>query len=184
MAGLSNNDIAEGLKRIEPFAGRMQILDGIRDSVLIDNTYNASPPAVKAALDVLYGVQAPQRIAILGRMNQMGDYSPEAHREVGAYCDVKKLDLVVTIGSDAEKYLAPSARKRGCEVKSFSSPYRAGEFVKNQLKENCVVLVEGSQDGVYAEEALKVLLKNPEDQTRLVRQSTYWMKIKHKQFPD
>lgn len=184
MAGVANNDIAKGLKRIKPFAGRMQILDGIRDSVIIDDTYNASPPAVEAALDVLYGVQAPQRIAILGSMNQMGDYSPEAHREVGAYCDAKKLDLIVTIGSDAEKYLAPAARNKGCEVKSFTSPYQTGEFVKDQLKEGCVVLAEGSQDGVYAEEALKVLLKNPKDQTKLVRQSAYWMNIKRKRLPN
>jgi UDP-N-acetylmuramoyl-tripeptide--D-alanyl-D-alanine ligase len=183
MAGLTDSDIREGLARIRPFAGRMQILEGIRDSILIDDTYNASPPAVESALDVLYAVEAPQRVAILGSMNQMGDYSPEAHREVGAYCDGRRLDLVVTIGPAAEKYLAPAAREAGCEVQSFSSPYEAGEFVRGQLKEGGIVLAEGSQDGVYAEEALKVLLKNPKNQARLVRQSAQWMKIKRKQFP-
>jgi len=183
MAGLTNNEIEKGLGRIKPFAGRMQILRGIQNSTIIDDTYNASPPAVEAALDVLYATKAPQRIAILGRMNQMGDYSPEAHREVGAYCDAKKLDLVVTIGSDAEKYLAPAAQKAGCKVQSFTSPYEAGEFVKSRLKAGCVLLAEGSQDGVYAEEALKVLLKDSKDQIKLVRQSARWMKIKHQQFP-
>ncbi|HKR81692.1 MAG TPA: Mur ligase family protein [Candidatus Saccharimonadales bacterium] len=184
IVGLPDGDIAKGLAHIKPFAGRMQILDGLKSSILIDDTYNASPLAVEAALDVLYGVEAPQRIAILGSMNQMGDYSPEAHREVGDYCNAAKLDLVVTIGSDAEKYLAPAAREAGCEVKSFSSPYQAGKFVKDRLKEGGIILAEGSQDGVYAEEALKTLLKNPKDQTRLVRQSAHWMKIKRRQFSD
>jgi UDP-N-acetylmuramoyl-tripeptide--D-alanyl-D-alanine ligase len=182
MLGLAHSDIVDGLAHIKPFAGRMQILDGIHGSILIDDTYNASPPAVEAALDVFYATKTSQRIAILGSMNQLGDYSPEAHREVGAYCDAQKLDLVVTIGSDAEKYLAPAAQKAGCEVKSFSSPYQAGEFVRSQLKEGGMVLAEGSQDGVYAEESLKALLKDPKDQARLVRQSARWMKIKHKQF--
>jgi UDP-N-acetylmuramoyl-tripeptide--D-alanyl-D-alanine ligase len=184
LLGLTDTAITKGLTRIKPFAGRMQILNGIRDSVIIDDTYNASPPAVEAALDVLYASDAPQRIAILGSMNQLGDYSPEAHREVGMYCDAKKLDLVVTIGADAEKYLAPFARKAGCKVQSFPSPYQAGEFVKSALKEGSIVLAEGSQDGVYAEESLKVLLRNHEDQAKLVRQSAAWMKIKYQQFPN
>lgn len=183
LAGLTADEITKGLTRIRPFAGRMQILAGIRGSTIIDDTYNASPPAVEAALDVLYATKAPQRIAILGSMNQLGDYSPEAHREVGAYCDPEKLDLVVTIGSDAEEYLAPVARQAGCTVHSFPSPYQAGTFVQGQLKEGGLLLAEGSQDGVYAEESLKTLLKNPDDQARLVRQSASWMAIKRRQFP-
>ncbi|HEX3568401.1 MAG TPA: Mur ligase family protein [Candidatus Saccharimonadales bacterium] len=182
MAGLAQRDIAKGLTHLQPFAGRMQILDGIRGSTIIDDTYNASPPAVEAALDVLYGVKAPQRIAVLGSMNQMGDYSFEAHREVGTYCNAEKLDLVVTVGSDAEKYLAPYARKAGCEVQSFSSPYQASEFVKRRLKKGSIILAKGSQDRIFAEESLKALLKDPKDAAKLVRQSTYWMKIKRKQF--
>jgi len=184
VAGLTNKEIVGGLANITPFAGRMQILEGICNSIIIDDTYNASPPAVEAALDVLYAVKAPQRIAILGRMNQMGDYSPKAHREVGAYCDAKKLDLVVTIGDDAEAYLAPAAQKAGCTVKSFSSPRAAGNFVASQLKKGGVVLAEGSQDGVYAEEALKPLLKNRGDVNKLVRQSARWMATKRRQFPE
>ncbi|HSX05468.1 MAG TPA: Mur ligase family protein, partial [Candidatus Saccharimonadales bacterium] len=123
MLGLKRADITEGLPKLQPFAGRMQILPGIKDSTLIDDTYNASPIAVKAALDVVYAARVPQRIAILGSMNELGDYSPEAHREVGAYCNPKKLDLVVTVGDDAKKWLAPVARAAGCEVRSFTSPY-------------------------------------------------------------
>ncbi len=62
------------------------------------------------------------------------------------------------------------------------SPYEAGDYVKNNLKPGAVVLAEGSQNGVFAEEALKPLLGSKADVAKLVRQSPYWLKIKNKQF--
>jgi UDP-N-acetylmuramoyl-tripeptide--D-alanyl-D-alanine ligase len=174
---------AKGLATLLPFPGRLQVLDGIYGSTLIDDTYNASPVAVKAALDVLYRAKAPHRIAILGSMNELGDYSEAAHQEVGAYCDPKKLDLVVTIGSDAKKWLAPVARERGCEVRSFMDPNEAGAYVQGKIAHGAVVLAKGSQGNVYAEEALKPLLDNPDDAGKLVRQSNYWL-AKKKAYSD
>lgn len=183
MLGVKPKVIAEALPQLQPFAGRMQVLPGIKESTVIDDTYNASPMAVKAALDALYAAKTPQRIAILGSMNELGDYSAEAHREAGAYCNSKKLDLIVTIGADAKKWLAPVAREKGCEVRTFMSPYDAGRFVSGKLKKGAVVLAKGSQNGVFAEEAIKPLLLHPGDADKLVRQSAYWMARKAKQFP-
>jgi len=161
----------------------MQILDGVKDTIIIDDTYNASPIAVKAALDVLYAAKAKQRVAILGSMNELGVYSREAHQEVGAYCDPKRLDVVVTIGHDAKKWLAPVARERGCQVIDFTSPYEAGEYVSGKLQRGGVVLAKGSQNGVFTEEAIKPLLADPTDAAKLVRQSPYWITRKARQFP-
>ncbi len=61
-------------------------------------------------------------------------------------------------------------------------PYEAGQFVLEQLKPAAVILAKGSQNGVFAEEALKPLLKNSADASKLVRQSTYWLKQKQAQF--
>ena len=183
MLGMSHADIAEGLSRLESFAGRMNVLDGVKGSLIIDDTYNASPIAVKAALDVLYARKATQRVAILGSMNELGDYAEEAHKEVGAYCDAKKLDLVVTVGHDAERWIAPIAKKRGCMVHSFKSAVDAGKFVEKFLKTGAVILAKGSQNGVFTEEAVKVLLKHPADSARLVRQSRYWLKQKRQILP-
>jgi UDP-N-acetylmuramoyl-tripeptide--D-alanyl-D-alanine ligase len=182
MLGLEDEDIKRGLSTITAFAGRMQILNGIQNSTIIDDTYNSSPAAAKAALDVLQSGEAVQRIAILGSMNELGDYSPEAHREVGEHCDPTKLDLVIALGPDAKKYLAPVAKARGCEVKSFLDPYKAGRFIKDQLKDGAVILAKGSQNRVFAEEAIKTLLADPADVAKLVRQSAYWMSVKRKQF--
>lgn len=180
--GLTSQQVAVGISKLRPVRGRMQLLRGLNDSVLIDDTYNSSPLATEAALKTLYGIDVPQRIAILGSMNEMGDASPQAHEQVGSMCDPSKLAWVVTIGSDAKQYLAPAATKKGCQVRSFDSPYEAGGFVHSVLEEKAVVLAKGSQNGVFAEEALKVLLHSTEDEEKLVRQSPAWLEKKAKQF--
>lgn len=184
MLGLSDEDIKKGLKHVEAFAGRMRLLPGIKDATLVDDTYNASPLSVKAALDVIYATKAPQKIAILGSMNELGTYGPDAHREVGEHCDPKQLDLIVTIGHDANTYLAPIAKQKGCVVKTFKSPYAAGLYVKKKLKAHALVLAKGSQNLVFAEEALKQLLLDAHDATAMVRQSESWMDSKRRQFSD
>lgn len=180
--GLTSQQVAIGVSKITPVPGRMQILRGVEDSTIIDDSYNASPLAVSAALQTLGDIDAPQRIAILGSMNELGASSAQAHETVGTLCDPAKLEWVVTIGEEASTYLAPAATKRGCQVKSFKDPYSAGGFVHSVLKPKAVVLVKGSQNGVFAEEAAKVLLHSTDDEQRLVRQSPFWLAQKAAQF--
>jgi UDP-N-acetylmuramoyl-tripeptide--D-alanyl-D-alanine ligase len=184
MLEIAPDKIQTGLEKLAPFSGRLQLLPGVQDATLLDDTYNASPLAVRAALDVLYAMEAPQRIAILGSMNELGDTSATAHAQIGAYCDPDKLALVVTVGEQAKAYLAPAAEERGCIVKTFLNPREAGEYVKAELKKQAIVLAKGSQNGVFAEEALKPLLADQADKKKLVRQSEYWIRIKRSQFAD
>jgi len=134
-----------GVSKIRPSKGRMNLLRGLEGSTIIDDTYNASPLAVAAALQTLYKTDAPQRIAILGSMNELGAISASAHEAVGKLCDPSKLEWVITIGDEAAKYLAPAAEKKGCQVRSFKTPYQAGGFAHSVLREGSVVLVKGSQ---------------------------------------
>ncbi len=181
--GLTSQAIVVGLAAIEPVSGRMRTLRGIKNSTIIDDTYNASPEAVKAALETLSHITAPQKVALLGNMNELGAFSEQSHREVGSYCDPRQLAFVVTIGKDANHYLAEEAEKRGCKVQRCTSPYEAGSYIAQNLLEGAVVLAKGSQNGVFAEEALKSLLADPGEQQKLVRQSEDWMKTKARQFP-
>lgn len=180
--GMTSQEIANGISKIKPVPGRMQLLRGVENSTIIDDTYNASPLAVEAALKTLFDVDAEQRIAILGSMNELGIMSAQAHEKIGLQCDPSKVEWVITIGEEAAKYLAPAAIKRGCQVKSFQSPYEAGGFAHKMLKPGAVILAKGSQNGVFAEEAVKGLLHSTEDEEKLVRQSAYWLKKKDDQF--
>lgn len=176
--GMTPAEITRGIEAIKPVSGRMQRLRGIHESTIIDDTYNASPVATKAALDTLYKLKAPQKIAILGNMNELGSYSEAAHREIGAYCDPRQLDLVVTIGPDANRFLGPAAQAKGCKVRSFDNPVEAGKYLQNVVQENALILAKGSQNGVFAEETVKQLLADRRDQEKLVRQSERWLKVK------
>lgn len=185
--GMTAQQVAVGVSKIRAVRGRMQVLRGLNGSTIIDDTYNSSPLAVKAGLQTLYDIAAPQRVAVLGSMNELGSLSEKLHAEVGAFCDNMKLEWVVTVGEEANRYLAPAAEKAGCRVRSYDSAIQAGGFVNSVLQEGGVVLVKGSQNGVFLEEAVKVIIASGEDQEKLVRQSPEWMERKNaffNKFPD
>lgn len=185
--GLSPEQIARGVGKIQPARGRMQPLRGIDGTTILDDTYNSSPAAALAALTTLYEFQdTPQRIAVLGSMNELGVSSQAEHEKLGSMCNPDLLAWVVVVGEEAAKYLAPAARLRGCQVKVCSNAIEAGAFVRSVTEEGAVILLKGSQGGIYLEEAVKMLCAMSEDH-RLVRQSPNWMKLKNdhfSKFPD
>ena len=173
-------EVAAALEKIQPVSGRMNILHGIRDCILLDDTYNASPIAMEHSLKTLYSLEAKHKIAVLGDMNELGDISEAEHKKIGKLCDPKQLDLIITVGNLSKNHLAPTAEKNGCKVISFQSAPEAGEFLKSSDIKDATILFKGSQGGIYFEEAIKPLLKNPADRQKLVRQSPNWQRIKAK----
>lgn len=179
--GLNPHEIAAGLKQVRAVPGRMNLLRGMEDTLILDDTYNSSPLAAASALQTLYGIQAPQRIALLGTMNELGESSAEEHQKLGAMCDPSLLAWVITVGEEAEKHLAPAARARGCQVRSFKTALEAGAFVHRVMEHGAAILAKGSQGGVYLEEAVKMIAMLTEDD-KLVRQSAEWLRIKDEFF--
>jgi UDP-N-acetylmuramoyl-tripeptide--D-alanyl-D-alanine ligase len=159
----------------------MNVLRGVEDSIIIDDTYNSAPLPASAALQVLYSLQVPQRIAVLGSMNDLGEISAVEHEKLGNMCDPSLLDWVITVGDEAEKHLAPAAKRRGCQVKSFKTSIEAGAFAHKVLGRGAAILFKGSQGDLYLEEAVKVVAMMTEDD-KLVRQSAEWMRIKEEFF--
>lgn len=173
--GMNATEIASGLSKVHSLPGRMNKLLGVNNTTIIDDTYNSSPLAAISSLRVLYQILAPQRIAVLGDMNELGEISAVEHEALGKLCDPNQLAWVVTVGDQAEKFLAPAARARGCQVKSFKNALLAGAFVRGVIEDGSAILFKGSQGGVYLEEAVKVLLHSSSDELQLVRQSPEWM---------
>lgn len=176
--GLTADEVRKGVEEIRPVPGRMSTLRGLSGSTIIDDTYNSSPAAAEAALRTLYTLPAPQRIVIFGSMNELGAVSAKEHEFLGSLCDPTLLSWVITVGEEAEKYLAPAARAKGCQVKSFKSAIEAGGFAHSVLEEGAIVLAKGSQTGIYCEESVKVLLRDADDMQQLVRQSSEWQEKK------
>ena len=180
--GMSATEIVSGLEKVHSLPGRMNILRGANNTTIIDDTYNSSPLAAEASLRELYQLSVPQRIAVLGSMNELGETSQIEHEAIGKLCDPNGLAWVITVGDDAEKYLAPAARARGCQVKSFKNAISAGAFVHSVMEEGGAMLFKGSQAGVFLEEAVKIVLHSTSDEKNLVRQSPEWIARKNAYF--
>jgi len=180
--GLTADEVKRGLNKILPVNGRMNTLRGLHGTIIIDDTYNSSPLAAVSAIQTLYSLSVPQKIAVLGSMNELGASSPAEHEALGKLCDPNQLAHVITVGEDAEKYLAPAAKANGCHVVSFKSALDAGAYAHKVLEPGAVILFKGSQGGVYLEEAVKIVLHSTDEESQLVRQSATWLKTKQKFF--
>ena len=99
-AGIPLNAVAEGLTGFAPVKGRSRALPltlGDRALILIDDSYNANPDSVRAAIDVLAELPAP-RLLVLGDMGEVGDRGPEFHTEIGAHALLRGIDQLVCTG--------------------------------------------------------------------------------------
>jgi UDP-N-acetylmuramoyl-tripeptide--D-alanyl-D-alanine ligase len=138
-AGASVDDIGAGLARAAPVRGRLRVVAGRNGATVIDDSYNANPGSVRAALDHL-GSLGGQRILVLGNMAELGPAARELHREVGEYAR-GRCDLLVAIGdlaADAAAAFGPAAR---CSADIDAA---AGALAP-LLRDDVTVLVKGSR---------------------------------------
>ena len=96
-AGIDPDAVARGLAAFEPVSGRLQRKRAACGATVIDDTYNANPDSVRAAIDVLAQAGAP-RILVLGDMGEVGTQGREFHEEIGAYATARGIDTVLVTG--------------------------------------------------------------------------------------
>jgi UDP-N-acetylmuramyl pentapeptide synthase len=111
-AGIDHGAIAEGLRSFSPVAGRGVRLQTTEGGLLIDDTYNANPDSVRAAIDLLATFEG-ERALVLGDMGEVGERGPEFHREVGAYARERGIEALFTLGAmgrEAVDAFGPGAR--------------------------------------------------------------------------
>jgi len=158
LLGVSMEEAAKGLSKMILTEKRLSIKgkDGIK---VIDDTYNASPPAVKAAIDVLIATRGMRKVAVLGDMLGLGEGSEKYHEEVGEYAAKCGVDLVIGIGEET-KFIAEAAEKSlgKNQVKYFETK---DEFFKKMgtiIARGDVILVKGSR-GMAMEQVVKKILE-------------------------
>lgn len=173
---ISYTKIQATLKNISPPQGRMNIIEGIKESIIIDDSYNANPESAQKALGFL-GSQKGRRIAVLGNMNELGNFEREGHERVGETA-AGSADLLITVGEVASRYVVAAAKAAGMaaeKIKSFDDSVQAGRYLKKEVAKGDIVLVKGSQNKVRLEKAIEQFMAHPEEKERvLVRQSGFW----------
>lgn len=137
--GVSPEQIIVSLEALQALAGRLTVVPGLRGAKLLDDTYNANPGAVKAALDTLASFPAPRWCA-LGAMGELGDESAVLHAEIGRYAAELGIDELLTLGDAARA--ASEAFGRGLHFNDHEALTR---HVTNTLPPDTTLLVKGSR---------------------------------------
>ncbi len=167
--GMDLEAIKEALKSYVPPKGRGNVLKGIKNTLIIDETYNASPQAVEAALENLknlasgstpsFGKGGRGRIysfAVLGDMLELGPVSKDSHLAVGKKAAELELNYLFTVGLRA-KDIARGARDAGMikdRIFEFSDNLSLGKFLQEKMEEGDLILVKGSR-GMKMEEIIE-----------------------------
>ncbi len=132
---ISDQKIAQGLSKVMSHDHRMQVFEGIKNSTIIDDSYNANPASMKNALTVLKNLKAGRKIAVLGDMREIGLMTDEAHVEIGKIAK-ETADLVVAVGDLAKKYEA---------IKHFKSRDKAIDYLLKEVHEGDMILIKASR---------------------------------------
>jgi UDP-N-acetylmuramoyl-tripeptide--D-alanyl-D-alanine ligase len=174
--GFKDAQILKALQTFRLPKGRLNILEGINEAQLIDDTYNANPESVRYALDFLHRQQGKRKIAILGDMRELGKYSKKDHAEIANYINELKVDIFIGVGKLAQ-LIAQNVNAAKTKVFWIENADQFNNLLQNKtirLKKDDVVLIKGSQ-GQRMEKIVKLLLKDPgKAKDLLVRQDARW----------
>jgi UDP-N-acetylmuramyl pentapeptide synthase len=178
--GMKAEHIMEALKSHKTPKGRMKLIPGLKDTLLIDDTYNSSPIAVKAALESMQKLKLlGRKIAVLGDMMELGQYSVEEHKNVGKIAP-GNIDMLVAVGvrSRGTAEAALDAGMSELNVLQFDTSQEAGKYLESVIKPGDIILIKGSQS-IRMERVVHEIMAKPEDaRNLLVRQDKQWLAIK------
>jgi UDP-N-acetylmuramyl pentapeptide synthase len=174
--GVALAEVSEALKNHVPPPGRMRIVPGLKETLIIDDTYNASPAALERSLQTLGELKGVKRkIAVLGDMMELGQYSIKEHERLGALAH-DSATLLMTIGVRARGF-AKGALESGMSEKKilqYDDAEQAGKELQGLIKTGDVILVKASQS-IRAERVVEEIMAEPERAGELlVRQGEFW----------
>lgn len=176
---LSDATWQKAILEFEFTPGVCTILKGIKNSKIIDSSYNSSLYATKSLLEVLAKYPGQRKIAVLGDMRELGIESKGQHRELAKTLLKYRFDQVVLVGPEMQKFVYPllSQKYKDTALHQFQNSYQAGLFIKERLlKPNDVLLLKASQNTLFFEIIAELLLQDLEDKNLLCRREPVWEK--------
>ena len=148
--------IQKGILQFELTKNRMEIKNK-NNITIINDTYNANYDSMKAAIDFL-GSRKERKIAVLGDMLELGEFSEKLHRDVGKVIVKNDIDILITVGENA-KYISDEANKLGMNelnIINCNNNLEAINKIKNIMKKNDVILIKAS-NGMKFKEIVEAL---------------------------
>lgn len=168
-------EVSNALKSYVGPKGRLRVLPGIKTSIILDDTYNASPSAMHVALETLRDLPAKRKIAVLGDMLELGKYSVQAHQAVGNMAGAIA-DILVCVGERAKLIADAAANEMERDnIYAFHDANEAKSKVQELIQPGDLILVKGSQ-GKRMERVVEEIMAEPHRKRELlVRQSEKWL---------
>lgn len=149
-------DIIEGIKNTKLTKKRMEVIK--RNNITyINDSYNASYDSNKAAIEYLKSMNGSRKIAVLGDMLELGNFSKELHEKVGEEIAKNNIDVLITVG-EMSKYIAKKAKESGIsDITEFNENESASKYLKEILKPGDVVLLKASNSMKFGEILNKII---------------------------
>lgn len=146
--GLNLVQVSEALKNYKGLSGKMKLIEGIKKSMILDDSENASSLSMLESLQILKKIEgASRKVAVLGDIMGIGKYTIEAHEAIGG--EIKtSADLLVTVG-DRAKFFGQGAKAKGMadeKIFQFEDAVSAGKFLQKEIKEGDLILIDGSKE--------------------------------------
>ena len=143
--GIENKDIQKGIEEFELTKKRMDIRQLENGAILINDSYNASYESMKASIEYLATHTGERKIAVLGDMFELGEYSIELHRKVGEEVAKNNIDILLCAGENS-KYIIEGAKKINKDINAelFKEKEEITKKLSNEIKKGDVILVKAS----------------------------------------
>lgn len=151
------NDIICGIEKFELSKNRMEIIKLENGATVINDCYNANYDSMKAGIEYLARTNAKRKIAVLGDMLELGEFSEELHQKVGLEILKNKIDILITVGNMG-KIIANEVLKENENVYCYNNNDEALEKIKEIIKEEDIILVKAS-NGMKFKQIIEGLVK-------------------------
>ncbi|OGD54629.1 hypothetical protein A3J78_01760 [Candidatus Beckwithbacteria bacterium RBG_13_35_6] len=172
---LATNNLATNFKSPP---SRMSVFKGIKDTIIIDSSYNASKTATLGALDLLKKINISSnnkkrsKVFVFGDMRELGEEAKVEHIEVaGKISEV--CNRVVLIGPLTKEYVLPVVSGK-IKYKWFTNSWEASSWLKENLYSGELILIKGSQNTIFTEIVVEALLADKKDIKKLCRRGKFW----------
>lgn len=160
--GLTIDQIKHGILRFVPTRMRMNLYQRGGDITIFDDTYNANPQSMRAAISVLADSHSHWKVAVLGDMLELGPFAPALHSGVGECLGKANIDCLVAVGEQT-KYMAQSARETGVPLVYHCADKAAAKAVLNEvIRPDSTILLKASR-GMALEELTAYLMEQTKD---------------------
>lgn len=170
--------VAEALGQFTPPPGRMRLIPGIKETLILDDTYNASPAALAAGLKTLGSLKvAGRKIVVIGDMLELGDKTIEAHKAAGREA-AAVAETIITVGIRS-RFVAEGAKEQKFSLKKIHHCHDAvevGEYLQKIIKPGDLVYLKGSQRMRLEKAVEEIMLEPQKKATLLCRQEPEWQK--------